>query len=85
MAGHAQLKFVITECSKTQIRLTGLKTVLKDTGDTIIDIIVFYAVVSLEEGLNGVYWLANFGSKIYWLAKFEGKFYRLAEWVMLSD
>ena len=25
MAGHAQLKFVITECSKTQIRLTGLK------------------------------------------------------------
>ena len=23
MAGHAQLKFVITECSKTQIRLTG--------------------------------------------------------------
>ena len=25
MAGHAQLKFVITECSKTQIRLTGFK------------------------------------------------------------
>ena len=25
MAGHAQLKFVMTECSKTQIRLTGLK------------------------------------------------------------
>ena len=24
MAGHAQLKFVITECLKTQIRLTGL-------------------------------------------------------------
>ena len=24
MAGHAQLKFVKTECSKTQIRLTGL-------------------------------------------------------------
>ena len=23
MAGHAQLKFVMTECSKTQIRLTG--------------------------------------------------------------
>ena len=22
MAGHAQLKFVMTECSKTQIRLT---------------------------------------------------------------
>ena len=22
--GHAQLKFVMTECSKTQIRLTGL-------------------------------------------------------------
>ena len=25
MAGHAQLKFVMTECPKTQIRLTGLK------------------------------------------------------------
>ena len=25
MAGHEQLKFVMTECSKTQIRLTGLK------------------------------------------------------------
>ena len=25
MAGHAQLKFVMTECSKTQIRLTGLQ------------------------------------------------------------
>ena len=25
MAGHAQLKFVMTKCSKTQIRLTGLK------------------------------------------------------------
>ena len=25
MAGYAQLKFVMTECSKTQIRLTGLK------------------------------------------------------------
>ena len=23
MAGHAQLQFVMTECSKTQIRLTG--------------------------------------------------------------
>ena len=24
MAGHAQLKLIMTECSKTQIRLTGL-------------------------------------------------------------
>ena len=28
MAGHAQLKFVMTECSKTQIRLTGLMCLL---------------------------------------------------------
>ena len=28
MAGHAQLKFVMTECSKTQIRLTGLNKLL---------------------------------------------------------
>ena len=30
MAGHAQLKFVMTECSKTQIRLTGL-SVIRET------------------------------------------------------
>ena len=35
MAGHAQLKFVMTECSKTQIRLTGLIMI-------IIDIFVVY-------------------------------------------
>ena len=29
MAGHAQLKFVMTECSKTQIRLTGLNCLFK--------------------------------------------------------
>ena len=29
MAGHAQLKCVMTECSKTQIRLTGLNWCLK--------------------------------------------------------
>ena len=28
MAGHAQLKFVMTECSKTQIRMTGLSCCL---------------------------------------------------------
>ena len=33
MAGHAQLKFVKTECSKTQIRLTGPKCRLKRTDE----------------------------------------------------
>ena len=33
MAGHAQLKFVMTECSKTQIRLTGLS---HDDDDVIV-------------------------------------------------
>ena len=28
MAGHAQLKFVMTECSKTQIRLTGITLIV---------------------------------------------------------
>ena len=28
MAGHAQLKFIMTECSKTQIRLTGLISIM---------------------------------------------------------
>ena len=30
MAGHAQLKFVMTDCSKTQIRLTGLTLYLTE-------------------------------------------------------
>ena len=30
MAGHAQLKFAMTECSKTQIRLTGLRYLMKN-------------------------------------------------------
>ena len=38
MAGHARLKFVMTECSKTQIRLAGLKSwkmCIKSEGRTI--------------------------------------------------
>ena len=31
MAGHAQLNFVMTECSKTQIRLTGLKCIIPES------------------------------------------------------
>ena len=31
MAEHAQLQFVMTECSTTQIRLTGLKSKLTST------------------------------------------------------
>ena len=37
MAGHAQLKFVMTECSKTQIRLTGLMSYLVCCDRTNID------------------------------------------------
>ena len=33
MAGHAQLKFVMTECSKTQIRLTGLYYLTNSSAD----------------------------------------------------
>ena len=29
MAGHAQLKFVMAECSKTQIRLAGIKCAVR--------------------------------------------------------
>ena len=34
MAGHAQLKFVMTKCSKTQIRLTGLISNARVGGQT---------------------------------------------------
>ena len=36
MAGHAQLKFVMSECSKTQIRLTRLKWI--SNFETVIDL-----------------------------------------------
>ena len=66
MAGHAQLKFVMTECSKTQIRLTGLrlmflflsrgpdgKTELVDTvPDTITSWVVTAFAVHPETGLG---------------------------------
>ena len=44
MAGHAQLKFVMTECSKTQIRLAGL-TCSNDEGHN--------GECSNDEGHNG--------------------------------
>ena len=41
MAGHAQLKFVMTECSKTQIRLTDLIWYLQHLQDTLL---MFYYI-----------------------------------------
>ena len=37
MTGHAQLKFVMTECSKTQIHLTGLICTQKNTVECILN------------------------------------------------
>ena len=45
MAGHAQLKFVMTECSKTQIRLTGLIWLYKR-----------YIIVSKRHVLRHIIW-----------------------------
>ena len=43
MAGHARLKFVMTECSKTQIRLTGLNltsfNILDPSGRNLFDLL----------------------------------------------
>ena len=41
MAGHAKLKFVMTECSKTQIRLTGLNY-------TVLRPIYFHVVININ-------------------------------------
>ena len=56
MAGHAQLKFVMTECSKTQIRLTGLilensKTVKFDK--TIADLLSLILLLKNKYYVNG--------------------------------
>ena len=47
MAGHAQLKFVMTECSKTQICLTGL---------------IWYVVITLKFEQGGFTIPINIGS-----------------------
>ena len=50
MAGHAQLKFVMTECSKTQIRLAGLTMVY--------DIVPTFRLISVR--LKIAFPIANF-------------------------
>ena len=61
MAGHAQLKFVMTECSKTQIRLTGL----------MFELFVSYLDVNLKvsllientlENIENIHFKQNFDS-----------------------
>ena len=82
MAGHAQLKFVMTECSKTQIRLTGLVWFLncKDTTDTVMILFSDRQVwanrwADQRSSLSGVYtvchsvcifWTHYFVVKRYW-------------------
>ena len=48
MAGHAQLKFVMTECSKTQIRLTGLIKLL-DFISSLLNNNLFYSKLCYNE------------------------------------
>ena len=52
MAGHAQLKFVMTECSKTQIRLTGLKW----------NCILFQFCSSFDYRLSAILWIKTYFS-----------------------
>ena len=46
MAWHAQLKFVMTECSKTQIRLTGLSITSEKA--VIVDLLCLH--ISMSNG-----------------------------------
>ena len=58
MAGHAQLKFVMTECSKAQIRLTGL--IYDNQKDKKPMIMIKEPQVHVKEG-----WLASCKLAIY--------------------
>ena len=51
MVGHAQLKFVMTECSKTQIRLTGLYFAFPDT-TVVKHLLLFLCMKSYQKSLN---------------------------------
>ena len=55
MAGHVQLKFIMTECPKTQIRMTGLicaceclQEILKYAEQDIVQIILFKVKICLK-------------------------------------
>ena len=55
MAGHAQLKFVMTECSKAQIRLTRHKYILQDSvkrGTNLLQILAELSDRNLKESLS---------------------------------
>ena len=56
MAGHAQLKFVMTECSKTQIRLTGLiyssKQIINEDLSLVNDYFLLELLISLPQFKN---------------------------------
>ena len=73
MAGHAQLKFVMTECSKTQIRLTRfifivnniLGTFVVHCLDSVIPLVsiseissLYLASVAAQAGLSQPWWQA---------------------------
>ena len=73
MTGHAQLKLVMTECSKTQIRLTGL-----NYNNAIKYIIApqyqgsvyspFYLNMTLRAGPNKLFQISVFNNNILTLA-----------------
>ena len=50
MAGHAQLKFVMTECSKTQIRLTGLNYARAKNAKKVDSVMSCYIIQASDEG-----------------------------------
>ena len=62
MAGHAQLKFVMTECSKTQIRLTGLiccQDALMRTHNICFHGEMWQSIPKLSSNTHLIYWPIN--------------------------
>ena len=68
MAGHAQLKFVMTECSKTQIRLTRLNWSLCQT--VVLSYTLSWSPEWQINGLNKIYdWSGLFRNKHFVICK----------------
>ena len=76
MAGHAQLKFVMTECSKTQIRLTGLICFYGQLTKLILDLSSNTLICSTG-GIALVWMVVFIEMCMFWLFYFWPYAYRL--------
>ena len=78
MAGHAQLKFVMTECSKTQIRLAGLKC--KYLKDFMLMLMFFLTQLNMKVVTNSFFFFLFF-----FFFQFSSRLRKIPELEIIGD